>query len=139
MKATGRRSLKNNVPSKTQSVTKSNLVDDVVEHSPISRSCGRSFQCYKRQHFRTRSHVRLLMTSSPRSSEAADVVDPPGIPAARRCGGGVGEIPAGLRQAGAGEKWRREVATRERCSFSWCASPSPFIGKELQPHQFLEW
>src|SRR5664279_4894573 len=54
------------------------------------------------------------MTSSPRSSEAADVVDPPGIPAARRCGGGGGEIPAGLRQAGAGEKWRREAATRER-------------------------
>ena len=42
------------------------------------------------------------MTSSPHSSEAADVVDPPGIPATRRCGGGVGEIPAGLRQAGAG-------------------------------------
>jgi len=79
------------------------------------------------------------MTSSPRSSEAADVVDPPGIPAARRCGGGVGEIPAGLRQAGAGEKWRREVATRERYASSWCASPSPFIGKELQPHQFLGW
>ena len=42
------------------------------------------------------------MMSSPRSSGATDVVDPPGIPAARRCGGGVGEIPAGLRQAGAG-------------------------------------
>src|SRR5664279_2880661 len=62
----------------------------------------------------TRAHVRLLMMSSTHSSEAADVVDPPGIPAARRCGGGGGEIPAGLRQDGAGEKWRREAATRER-------------------------
>src|SRR5664279_2504130 len=62
----------------------------------------------------TRAHIQLLMTSSPRSSESADVVDPPGIPAARRCGGGGGEIPARLRQAGAWEKWRREAATRER-------------------------
>ena len=63
------------------------------------------------QHLRARAHVRLLMSSSPCSSEAADVVDPPGIPAAQRCGGGGEEIPAGLRQAGAGKNWRREVAT----------------------------
>ena len=43
-----------------------------------------------------------LFRSSPRSSEAADVVDPLGIPAAQRCGGGGGEIPAGLREAGEG-------------------------------------
>ena len=64
------------------------------------------------------------MTSSPRSSEAADVLDPPGIPAAQRCGGGGGEIPAGLRQAGAGENWRREAATRERERWAAIIQPS---------------
>jgi len=46
-----------------------------------------------------------MTTSSPRSSEAADVVDPPGIPAARRRGvGGEGEILQGFAKPA--QEWR---------------------------------
>jgi hypothetical protein len=63
------------------------------------------------------------------SQQAAEVVDPLGIPVARRRGGGGGgEIPVGLRLSRSRRKWEGgEVAARVRSRGWWPATPLLYL------------
>ena len=82
-----------------KALTRLDLVDDVVDHLPISRSCGRSFRrrvpAALPQSVTRAESKQTFLSLFQRAAEVVDLLH--AIPAARQRGGGGGENSAGLR------------------------------------------